>query len=154
MPLGQSNQGFQCGFSHVTSGRRNCHHFHSVSYSMFLRAWVIKYTNRTNHRISSNRVLFFFPMMKIALLGVFSHGYINNTCFIAKKKKKKKLNDTEVYWGKKLGWLATQTLLLLLSRFSPVRLCATPEKAAHQAPPSLGFSRREHWSGLRCSLAC
>ena len=24
----------------------------------------------------------------------------------------------------------------------------TPETAAHQAPPSLGFSRQEHWSGL------
>ena len=39
-------------------------------------------------------------------------------------------------------------LLLLLSRFSPVQLCATPETAALQAPPSLGFSRQEHWSGL------
>ena len=39
-------------------------------------------------------------------------------------------------------------LLLLLSRFSRVRLCVTPEMAAHQAPPSLGFSRQEHWSGL------
>ena len=25
---------------------------------------------------------------------------------------------------------------------------ATPWTAAHQAPPSLGFSRQEHWSGL------
>ena len=39
-------------------------------------------------------------------------------------------------------------LLLLLSRSSHVRLCATPQMAAHQAPPSLGFSRQEHWSGL------
>ena len=39
-------------------------------------------------------------------------------------------------------------LLLLLSRFSCVRLCATSETAAHQSPPSLGFSRQEHWSGL------
>ena len=39
-------------------------------------------------------------------------------------------------------------LLLLLSHFSCVRLCATPETAAHQAPPSLGFSRQEHWNGL------
>ena len=39
-------------------------------------------------------------------------------------------------------------LLLLLSRFSRVRLCATPKKAADQAPPSLGFSRQEHWNGL------
>ena len=39
-------------------------------------------------------------------------------------------------------------LLLLLSRFSCVRLCVTPQIAAHQTPPSLGFSRQEHWSGL------
>ena len=39
-------------------------------------------------------------------------------------------------------------LLLLLSRFSHVWLCAAPETAAHQAPLSLGFSRQEHWSGL------
>ena len=39
-------------------------------------------------------------------------------------------------------------LLLLLSRFSRVRLCTTPQRAAHQAPPSLGLSRQEHWSGL------
>ena len=44
-------------------------------------------------------------------------------------------------------------LLLLLSRFSRVRLCATPETAAwwvpvQVAPPSLGFSRQEHWSAL------
>ena len=38
--------------------------------------------------------------------------------------------------------------LLLLSRFSRVRLCATPSTKAHQAPLSLGFSRQEHWSGL------
>ena len=34
---------------------------------------------------------------------------------------------------------------LLLSHFSRVRLCVT---TAHQAPPSLGFSRQGHWSGL------
>ena len=39
-------------------------------------------------------------------------------------------------------------LLLLLSHFSRVQLCATPQTAAHQASPSLGFSRQEHWSGL------
>ena len=39
-------------------------------------------------------------------------------------------------------------LLLLLSRFSHVRLWVTLETAAHQALPSLGFSRQEHWSGL------
>ena len=39
-------------------------------------------------------------------------------------------------------------LLLLLSCFGRVRLCATPEMAAYQALLSLGFSRQEHWSGL------
>ena len=43
-----------------------------------------------------------------------------------------------------INWL----LLLLLSHFSSVQLCVTLQTAAHQAPPSLGFSRQEHWSGL------
>ena len=29
-----------------------------------------------------------------------------------------------------------------------VRLLATPWTAAHQAPPSMGFSRQEYWSGV------
>ena len=32
---------------------------------------------------------------------------------------------------------------------SHVRLVETPWTAAHQAPPSMGFSRQEHWSGVR-----
>ena len=39
-------------------------------------------------------------------------------------------------------------LLLLLSRFSRVWLCATPWTAAYQAPPSMGFSRQQYWSGV------
>ena len=46
--------------------------------------------------------------------------------------------------------IKVQLLLLLLSRFSRVRLCATPWTAAHQASPSLGFSRQEYWSGPPC----
>ena len=45
-------------------------------------------------------------------------------------------------------------LLLLLSRFSCVRLCATPETAAHQDPPSLGFSRQETGVGCHFLLQC
>ena len=82
--------------------------------------------------------------------------------------QKKKRNGS--HWGK-LRWLLTaksiswwlyllryyQThlalgtsmlLLLLLSRFSRVRLCATPWTTAHQVPLSTGFSRQEYWSGL------
>ena len=31
---------------------------------------------------------------------------------------------------------------------SCVRLCATPRTAAFQAPPPIGFSRQEYWSGV------
>ena len=44
--------------------------------------------------------------------------------------------------------------LLLLSRFSCVQLCATLWKEAHQAAPSLGFSRQERWSGLPFPYQC
>ena len=45
-------------------------------------------------------------------------------------------------------------LLLLLSRFSRVRLCATPETAARQAPPSLGFSSKNTGVGCHFLLQC
>ena len=44
--------------------------------------------------------------------------------------------------------LASAKIQLLLSCFSRVRLCATRETAAHQALPSLGFSKKERWTGL------
>ena len=39
-------------------------------------------------------------------------------------------------------------MILLLSHFSRVRLCVTPQTSAHQALLPLGFSRQENWSGL------
>ena len=35
---------------------------------------------------------------------------------------------------------------------SPVRLLATPWTSAYQAPPSMGFSRHEYWSGVPYEL--
>ena len=55
--------------------------------------------------------------------------------------------------GGRLG-LGTTELLLLLSCVSRVRLCATPQTAAHQAPPSLGFSRQETGVGCHFLLQC
>ena len=56
-----------------------------------------------------------------------------------------------IFQARVLEWVViafSKEMLLLLSRFSRVRLCVTPEMAAYQAPLSLGFSRQEHWSGL------
>ena len=61
---------------------------------------------------------------------------------------------TFVYGVRKCYSFILLQLLLLLSRFSHVQLCATPEMEAHQAPPSLGFSRQEHWSGLPFPFYC
>ena len=43
-------------------------------------------------------------------------------------------------WEVKVKWL------------SHVQLLATPWTAAYQAPPSMGFSRQEYWSGVHCLL--
>ena len=50
-----------------------------------------------------------------------------------------------------LVWLL---LLLLLSRFSRVRLCATPSMAAHQAPPVPGIlqARTLEWVALALEM--
>ena len=37
---------------------------------------------------------------------------------------------------------------------SRVRLLVTPWTAAYQAPPSMGFSRQEYWSGVPLSSPC
>ena len=37
---------------------------------------------------------------------------------------------------------------------SHVRLLVTPWTAAYQAPPSMGFSRQEYWSGVPLPSAC
>ena len=56
--------------------------------------------------------------------------------------------ESDMTEGISLSLYQKLLLLLLLSRFSRVQLCVTTETAAHQAPPSLGFSRQEYWSGL------
>ena len=62
----------------------------------------------------------------------------------------KRCSTSYVIRKHKLKWdtIVYLLLLLLLSHFSRVWLCVTPWTAAHQAPPYLGFSRQEYWSGL------
>ena len=55
-----------------------------------------------------------------------------------KKKKRERERKEEPF----------KNLLLLLSHFSRVWLCATPWTAAYQAPLSMGLSRQEYWSEL------
>ena len=41
-------------------------------------------------------------------------------------------------------------LLCVCQSLSRVQLFATAWTVAHQAPPSMGFSRQDYWSGLPC----
>ena len=55
-----------------------------------------------------------------------------------KQKKKTKKNLTSVHLQKEKK----------VKSLSPVRVFETPWAIAHQAPPSMAFSRQEYWSGL------
>ena len=46
-------------------------------------------------------------------------------------------------------WCGKHLLPHQVKSLSRVRLFATPWTVAHQAPPSMGFSRQEYWSGLQ-----
>ena len=41
-----------------------------------------------------------------------------------------------------------QCMKVKAKSLSHVQLLATPWSAAHQAPPSMGFSKQEYWSGI------
>ena len=77
-------------------------------------------------------------------------------CRIKKKKGNKRKWEVKQYVHKWINsfivcshWSRWQLLLLLLlSRFSRVRLFATPWTSAYQTPPPMEFSRREYWSRL------
>ena len=49
--------------------------------------------------------------------------------------------------AKRLPQMKTAVAANLLSH---VQLCATPWTVAHQPPLSMGFSKREYWSGVPC----
>ena len=63
-------------------------------------------------------------------------------------------NGTKNLRGKKKKLYLKQLFILyaqnvwMLSRFSHVRLFATQWTVTLQAPPSMGFSRQEYWSGV------
>ena len=56
-------------------------------------------------------------------------------------------------WGVRLCHLSPKSSSIesekaKVKSLSRVRLFATPRTVAYQAPPSMGFSRQEYWSGL------
>ena len=67
------------------------------------------------------------------------------------KWNKRQSSTTDVFHFSRSSWVNNTMCAHTLSRFSRVRLFATPWTVAHQAPLSTGFSRQEYWSGLPCT---
>ena len=57
-------------------------------------------------------------------------------------KQQSECNETEMNKNQTCAWVHV--------RFSQVQLFATLRTVAHQAPLSMGFSKKEYWSGLPC----
>ena len=58
-----------------------------------------------------------------------------------------------ILWARTLEWVAISFSnacngKVKVKLLSHVQLLATPWSAAYQAPPSMGFSRQEYWSGV------
>ena len=105
-----------------------CYYLHILPFLLIFCQWYLS--------LCSRGILVYNSFFCDAFLRLWYQGYT------ALRKQANKYSSSSVFWN---IWCM---LLLLLSHFSRVRLCATPQTAAHQASPSLGFSRQEHWSGL------
>ena len=66
-----------------------------------------------------------------------SSSLSNNVCFLLMQSRQKPTYKRSVKKERKIVKL-----------LSCIRLFATPWTVANQAPPSMGFSRQEYWSGL------
>ena len=101
-----------------------------------------------------NECLFAQPFQQVKALSTLrliiwltsSHPVPNPVCAsrLIKSQRMIEAGQDRLTKGRDMGRL----MLLLLSHFGCVWLCATPQTAAHQAPSCLGFSRQEHWSRL------
>ena len=52
------------------------------------------------------------------------------------------------FFGTQLSWWSDSHTLIEVKSLSRVQLFVTPSTVDYQAPPSMGFSRQEYWSGL------
>ena len=74
-----------------------------------------------------------------------------------KGRQKGKVVAGKIFWGKMKNLMVLSLGIHMLcpslhkvkvKSLSQVRLSATPWTVAHQASPSMGFSRQEYWSGV------
>ena len=77
-----------------------------------------------------------------------SEGQESLACYSPWGCKESDMNYRLSNNNKEYGSSVSQLCCCCCCCFSRVQPCATPETAAQQAPLSMGFSRREYWSGV------
>ena len=114
----------------------------------------IQFTYNISFRCLTNKSVFVYTCKMVTIVNLVNiHHYTQLQIFLVKKTFKfYSFSNFQIYSTELLAMLLLLLLLLLLSHFSHVQLCVNPQTAAHQAPPSLGFSRQEHWSGETINL--
>ena len=124
---------YTCGLS-KESGRMKKEHFTWLSTSFIcLLYWLYVFI----------RSLFIIKRV-YKIMQFFSHSWKINSVFCFKSNQQ---HQFPMYYSK-VNFVILENSMLLLSHFSRVWLCATPWTAAYKAPPSMGFSRQEYWSGV------
>ena len=126
-----------------------CHRYHFsvfrvLLHSIWHRSWLSQrecfYQKHTVHLWSKKQedlASLTEPSQKLLQVSCFSNRWPQPPAALSWRLSR-------THWCRKLA----ETILLLLSRSSCGRLCATTQTAARRAPLSLGFSRQEHWGGL------
>ena len=69
-------------------------------------------------------------------------------CFLQKNRMHDKITGTEAHLQLQEHPGGSVDKSEWVKSLSRIRLFATPRTVAHQAPPSMEFSRQEYWSGL------
>ena len=123
-----------CFFTSVLMGQKlSQHQAHLLSQTIILD-WVAVESSSFIVKIMNIQILYVSWEHRPVLL--VSRQQLEQICFSK--------TSPNLFWAS----LGEFMLLLLLSHFSCVQICATPWTASYQASPSMGFSRQEHWSGL------
>ena len=143
----RSTRSYTC-FSHVIC-------FHSVpSWALFLLKWMYAFS-QMKYLFDGNNVKFLWKQKLVHLTAAAAAKSLQSCLTVQRHIDHNPPGSAVpgILQARPLEWVAiafsnARKWKVKVKSLSRVRLLATPWTVAHQAPPSMGFSRQEHWSGL------